>query len=94
MLLIGATPRFIKLPYLLEGMVHGLFGAILSLGMIKVLQIFLQSQFQGSLGTVMRGIQFQFLSSSFVLSLFLSSIFLGWVGSYISINQFMSEYDK
>ena len=93
MLLIGATPRFIKLPYLMEGMIHGLLGALLSLGMIKTLQLFLQSQFQGSLETVMRGIHFQFLSSSFVLSIFLSSIFLGLVGSYISINQFLSEYD-
>ncbi len=94
MLLIGATPTYIKLPYMLEGMIHGLFGAGISLGMIKGLQIFLQSQFQGSLGTIMRGIHFQFLSPSFVLSLFLSSVFLGWVGSYISVNQFMSEYNK
>lgn len=94
MLLIGATPAYIKLPYLLEGMIHGLLGALLSLSMIKGLQIFLQSQFQGSLETIMRGIQFQFLSSSFVSSLFLSSLFLGLVGSYISINQFMREYNK
>lgn len=92
MLLIGATPRFIKFPYLLEGVLQGLLGAFISLGLIKGLQMFLSVNFQGSLASLARGMEFHFLSTQFVWSILLSSMLLGWMGSYISINQFLRSY--
>ncbi|CCQ91494.1 conserved membrane hypothetical protein [Nitrospina gracilis 3/211] len=92
MLLIGATPRFIKFPYLLEGALHGLLGAALSLALVKGLQIFLTLNFQGSLEVITRGMEFHFLSPQFVGSIFVCSLFLGWTGSYLSVNQFLKMF--
>lgn len=92
MLLIGATPRFIKFPYLVEGVMHGILGAVLSLALVKGLQVFLTLNFQGSLAAITRGMEFHFLTLEFIGSIFLCSIFLGWVGSYISVNQFLKMF--
>ncbi|MCF8720693.1 permease-like cell division protein FtsX [Nitrospina gracilis] len=92
MLLIGATPRFIKFPYLLEGALHGLLGAALSLALVKGLQIFLTLNFQGSLEVITRGMEFHFISPQFVGSIVACSVFLGWMGSYLSVNQFLKMF--
>lgn len=92
MLLIGATPRFIKFPYLLEGILQGVLGALISLGLIKGLHVFLSMNIQGSLDALTRGMEFHFLNAQFVWSILVSSMVLGWLGSYISINQFLRSY--
>jgi len=94
MLLIGATPRFIKFPYLMEGVIHGFLGAVLSLILVKGLHLFLQIQFQGSLSVVTRGMEFQFISKPYLILIFAISIFLGWFASYLTVSQFLSSYNK
>ena len=89
MLLIGATHRYIKIPFLLEGMLQGFLGAVLALSLIKSLQLYLKLQFQGSLETIARGVDFQFLSRPLVFSILAASVFIGWMGSYLSIKQFL-----
>ncbi len=89
MLLIGATHRYIKIPFLLEGMLQGFLGAVLALSLIKSLQLYLKLEFQGSLETIARGVDFQFLSRPLVFSILAASVFIGWMGSYLSIKQFL-----
>ena len=94
MLLTGATPGFIRFPFFLEGVFHGLLGAVISLCLMKGLHLYLVSRFQGSIETFGRGMDFQFISPSFVLVIILSSIFVGWMGSYFSLQQFLGTYKK
>jgi cell division transport system permease protein len=90
MLLIGATPNYVRVPFMIEGMLQGLLGGIFALALIKSLQLYIHLQFQGSLETIARGMEFQFVSQSVILILLASSILIGWMGSYISIRQFLS----
>jgi len=94
MLLIGATPRLIKAPYLLEGMFQGLLGALVSISLVKLVQVYLKFQFQGSFETMTRGMEFQFLSQNYILTIFIVSVFVGLMGSYISLQQFLNSYYK
>ncbi len=94
MLLIGAKPGFIKAPFFFEGIIHGILGAGFSLIFVKVIQFFLKEQFQGSLSYLARGIEFKFLSGPYLILLVTLSIFLGWLGSFVSVNQFLNSYYK
>ena len=94
MLLTGATPGFIKIPFFLEGIFHGVLGSIISLSLMKGIHLYLVSRFQGSIETFGRGMDFQFISMPFVLIILVTSILMGWLGSYLSIQQFLGAYKK
>ena len=94
MLLIGATPRFIKIPYIFEGVTMALTGAIISIGLIKLIHMYLNFQFMDSLVAITRGFSFQFFSFSFVMGFFLACALIGWIGGHFSISQFLNSYYK
>jgi cell division transport system permease protein len=94
MLLIGATPSFVKIPFLLEGMLQGLCGSIISLGLMGVIYYYLKSEFQVPIESIGRGMDFQFISQPFLLSLVGLSMLIGLVASYISTYQYMQVLNK
>jgi cell division transport system permease protein len=94
MLLIGATPGFVKIPFLLEGMLQGLCGSILSLGLMGIIYYYLKSEFQISIESIARGMDFQFISQPFLLILVGLSVLIGLVASYISTYQYMQVLNK
>lgn len=94
MLLTGATPGFIKFPFFLEGIFHGILGALISLSLMKGVHLYLVSRFQGSIETFGRGMDFQFIPMSFVIVIMLTSLLMGWLGSYLSLQQFLGAYKK
>lgn len=94
MLLIGATPGFVKIPFLLEGMLQGLCGSLLSLGLMGIIYYYLKSEFQVSIESIARGMDFQFISEPFLLSLVGLSVLIGLVASYISTYQYMQVLNK
>ena len=89
MLLVGATHRSIKVPLILEGVVQGLSGVGIALGLIKLVHLYIQLQFQGSLESIFRGADLQFITQSLLWPMLLAGVVIGWVGSQISINQFL-----
>jgi len=92
MLLTGATPGFIKFPFFLEGIFHGVLGALISLSLMKGLHLYLVNQFQGSIETFGRGMDFQYISLPLIEIIILASILMGWLGSYLSLQQFLKAY--
>jgi len=94
MLLTGATPGFIKFPFFLEGIFHGVLGALVSLTLMKGLHLYSVSQFQGSIETFGRGMDFQFIPLPFIAIIMLASILVGWLGSYLSLQQYLGAYKK
>ena len=94
MSLLGATHHFIKAPLLLEGLVQGAIGVVIALSVVKLIHVYAKHQFQGSLGSIFRGIDLQFLTSPLLWALIITSIFVGLVGSLISINQFLHSKNE
>jgi len=84
--LVGATDWFVKLPYLIEGAIEGLFGGIFSfIILLAVYSVF-------SVRTVqifgLPVIDFTFLSFEHSLFIVLLSIALGFIGGLIAIGRF------
>ena len=94
MLLIGATPRFVKIPFFLEGMLQGLSGSLISLGLMGTIYIYMKNEFQPSIESIARGMEFQFISQPFLLILVGLSVLIGFIASYISTYQFMQVLNK
>jgi cell division transport system permease protein len=94
MLMVGATHSYIKTPFLLEGLTQGFSGALISLIAIKLIHLQMKLQFQDTIETIVRGGDFLFISGSYVLIMFIASMSVGLLGSYVSIQQFLSAREK
>ncbi len=94
MLLSGGTPGFIQIPFYLEGIFHGLLGAVVSLALMKSIHLYVVDQFQGTIETFGRSIVFQFISFPMIMTIVMASILVGWLGSFFSLHQFLGVYKK
>ena len=56
--------------------------------------IYLKNEFQPSIESIARGMDFQFISQPFLLMLVGLSVLIGFVASYISTYQFMQALNK
>ena len=92
MLLIGATPRFVKIPFLLEGAFQGLVGSVLALFFISGVQYYLKKEFQSSVIFINKG--FESIGEPILLALVGLSICVGLMASYISTFQFLRLINK
>jgi cell division transport system permease protein len=91
MTLLGATHAFIKAPLLLEGVFQGVAGALLSLVSVKLIHLYVVFWFQGSLDSIFRGIDFQYLTNPIIYSVISTGIIIGVLGSSLSANQFLNK---
>ncbi len=90
MRLVGATERFIKIPFYIEGFILGALG-----GLIGIIASFLGFLLVSS--NIFQGISsdlfmIRFFPSDISLGIILCSIFVGWLGCYLSLKQFLKEY--
>ena len=83
--LLGATSSFIKLPYLLEGMIHGLIGSVISILLLMLLYNLLQ-YFLSSLLVIMN---YNFIS--IILLNMLLGMFLGFLGSSKALSSYIRD---
>ena len=90
MLLIGATPSFVKVPYLFEGMLQGLTGSILALFLIKGINFYLKDEFQSAIESM--SMEFKFIAEPYLFGLVGLSLLVGLLASYISTFQFLRIY--
>lgn len=85
MKLVGATRRFIRMPFLIEGMLHGLLGGLLSAGfiwsIIYITQHFISTELS----------EFFTVELYFYGILIIIGILLGLLGSSWSVKRFISE---
>jgi len=90
MALVGATRFFIKAPFLLEGLMQGLAGSVLSLALLFGLyEGFLQNA--GSFLTFSPASSgFSFLSLEYIAGLLLAGSMLGFLGSLTSLKRFIN----
>jgi cell division transport system permease protein len=86
--LVGATPAFIRLPFLLEGILQGAIGGILASAILYAL-------LEYGLRFVLTDVaQFVRMDSSFYLFVLAAGAGLGLVGSIISIARFIKTVPR
>ena len=91
MSLVGATRMFIKMPFLVEGILQGLAGGLLSLLLlVSVYLLFLHNAANFlSFNPATSGLSF--LPIEFMLGLVLAGALLGFLGSLTSLRRFMAD---
>ncbi|MFO7751152.1 MAG: permease-like cell division protein FtsX [Desulfobacteraceae bacterium] len=88
MRLVGATDRFIATPFYIEGFLQGVIGG--SLGLLLLFAAYLAFS-SGLEASTSLGLFFNvhFLSPGYGITIILFSAFLGWLGCYLSLKQFL-----
>jgi cell division transport system permease protein len=84
--LVGATNRFVKIPFLIEGSIQGFLGGSLALLMLFLAYIVVMSRVDLRIGFA--SLDIIFLPTHFILFLLLMSIIIGFIGSTISLGRF------
>jgi cell division transport system permease protein len=87
MRLVGATDRFIKMPFYIEGILQGALGAVIGLVMLFISFHFISSGVEQAFFPGL--FQFQFLSPGVICLILAGSMLVGWMGCYISLKQFL-----
>ncbi|MCW8858494.1 MAG: permease-like cell division protein FtsX [Deltaproteobacteria bacterium] len=89
MALVGATMRFIKVPFLLEGAIQGLLGGLISLVFLMLSFSLIISRSLNSFWLTPNDFNLLFLSFNQQLILVFSGVVLGLLGSLSSLRRFV-----
>lgn len=88
--LVGATPLFIKAPFLIEGMIQGAVGALFAV-------ILLVAAYYSFLANAVNFLSFNpadagltFLPPAYIAALLLGGVLLGFIGSIASLKKFIT----
>lgn len=96
--LVGATPWYIKLPFILEGGLYGSVGALLAWVVITPLVIWLQPYLLSFLGGIpiifsllgsLTAVPFLLSVAAFLVGLSFTGFLLGSVASLVAVNRFL-----
>ncbi|WP_319522650.1 permease-like cell division protein FtsX [uncultured Desulfosarcina sp.] len=86
MRLVGATDRFIKIPFYLQGIIQGLSGGLIGVGVLFAAFSAVGSQFEQTLAAEMVAIRF--FSPGICVAIVACGMLTGLLGSFFSLNQF------
>jgi cell division transport system permease protein len=89
MALIGATPMFIKIPFLAEGALQGIIGALLALGGCHALYYFFLKRGLSALLTTTAASNISFLPLSLQFGVIFLGFLLGVCGSMLPLRKFV-----
>lgn len=89
MRLVGATDRFIAVPFYVEGVIQGTCGGILSLGFLFILYAFVSPYIVEGNSFMIFNVKFLTLKN--LLLILFSSSFLGLLGCYVSLRYFLKK---
>jgi cell division transport system permease protein len=87
MRLVGATDRFIKIPFYLQGMVQGGVGTLIGLLILFIGYLSLTTHFNQSVSNQL--ITIRFFRQDICAMIILGGIGVGWLGCWVSLKQFM-----
>ena len=89
MRLVGATDRFIKMPFYIEGLIQGLLGAALGLGFLFVAFLIANANFNEMAWTT--NFRMLFFPMKYTIALAFASMMMGLIGCYLSLKQFLKK---
>jgi cell division transport system permease protein len=81
--LVGATRTFIRMPFLLEGIMQGLLGGVMAAGILYVLLAYAVRVISPDLPGLLR------IEPVYYVSVVIAGGVLGWIGSSISVLRFI-----
>jgi len=84
--LVGATNRFVKIPFLIEGSIQGFLGGSVALIILFLAYVAIITKVDLSIGFA--SLDIIFLSPQFILLLLLMSSIIGFIGSTVSLGRF------
>ena len=84
--LVGATDWYVKAPFLIEGAIQGVLGALIALGILSVIHLLLSFKTIQVFGLPF--MDFMFLTQSHALGILSLGLGLGLLGSFIAIGRF------
>ena len=87
--LVGATDRFVKGPFVVEGGVQGALGAVGALGLLAVLFVVVRARLDGELASLM-GVEPAFLPWQVALGMVAVGALLGSVAALTSLHKLVS----
>jgi len=91
--LIGATNGFIRRPFLYFGATQGLLGGIMAWLIVSISLLLLNHQLTPLSGLYASQFVLQPLSFGDSLSLLLFSLYLGWLGAWLSVARYQSRFE-
>jgi len=89
---IGATESFIKGPFLVEGVIRGFLGAVLSLLCLSLLYALFTTIIHYSSASLFQFASLSFLSRSALLGIIILGSVLGWCGSLLTLHKYLKTY--
>ena len=91
MKLVGATNMFVRLPYLIEGILYGLIASIISTAVLYPMLYYLSPRINSFLGEVGTDTFSYFVNNLPVIFgvQLLFGVFLGIISSYIAIRKYL-----
>ena len=84
--LLGATKFFIRTPFIIEGFIQGFLGGLLSVALLYFLYVYFTSRFGQN------ELRLDFIGSQYLIYLILIGIFLGILGSAISVRRYLKTH--
>jgi len=87
MRMVGATEGFIRLPFLVEGVIQGLAGAAVSLGLLATVHSLIVTRADQPLLKVLHVESFKFLPVAAIAAILLAGMILGGLGSMASVGR-------
>ena len=85
MRLVGAEDRFISAPFYFEGLIQGMLGGIAGLAALFITYLLIYSNIEQGFASGLFHIRF--LSPGMLIAILLGSMFVGWLGCFISLKQ-------
>lgn len=92
MQLVGAPAAVIKMPFVIEGMLQGLFGAALSLFVLWLAFLLMRSELPQTLAVLTERDGLRFLAPESMALLFGLGWLMGVFGSFFSLNRFLPRW--
>ena len=87
MRLVGATDRFIKIPFYIQGLALGALGGIIGMSGLSIAFFYITQKFRNSLSAEL--LDMHFLNPAMIAAIIVGSTLVGWVGCYVSLKQFL-----
>lgn len=89
MKLVGATDSFIKIPSYFAGIIQGGIGGLAGIIILYIAFLIISSNIEQNFASYV--VDIKFLSLFSVLGIIIYSIFVGWLGCFLSLKQFLKN---
>ena len=89
--LVGATPWFIRLPFMIEGFIQGLLGGLLAVGALWLVHRWASPRLESWIHLLMGAREISFLSLPLLLRLVFGGVVMAVVANIISVQRFLRQ---